>query len=211
MSDRTDKMYREVAEFFKDADGETLHGLLNDYDPYIDDEIRSDELKLLYYVMLRVQGVEHTWAAMSACRKCGRQKGSDKAFCQHANARMENMTPYMRNLLCERAKKAGINTHGKYHVGGLGGPDDPKAWVSNTSDIKRVCEERNYSCEGFVNVKGQHVPPKVRQLAPDLENEMIHLERKTNPDADRLCKKDPTHIERLRGLVREKYAPLRKG
>jgi hypothetical protein len=204
---RTEKMVQEVEEFFKDSDDATVRNTIDSYRSDMDAEIAEDWLKTLYYVMLRMQGTEHVWASMSACRKCGRQKGSDTAFWEHARSRMENMSPYMRNLLLDKAAKAGISTTGKFHMGGLGPPDDPKAWVSDTSDIKKVCVERNYSCEGHVNHEGTEVPPKQIPLADDLIDEMVQLEREVNPDTDAKCKRDPREIDRLKKLVVEKYAP----
>jgi hypothetical protein len=197
--EREAQQVREITAFFQGKDDQFLKTLLEKYDGELDAELREDEIKCLYYLILRESGSAPVWAAMSACRRGARQRNSEGSFLEHAQARMRNMTPYMQNLILNRAKKAGINTHGKVHMPGIGAADDPKAWVTGTDDILRVCKERNLTCEGHVTHQGQEVPPKQVALADDLVDEMVNLEHKVNP------KTRTMDINRLRGLVKEKY------
>lgn len=57
------------------------------------------------------------------------------------------------------ARKAGVSISGKRYMSGLARyPGDPKAWISDRSDIKRLCERRGWGCEGAVNVKAREKP-----------------------------------------------------
>jgi predicted nucleic acid-binding Zn ribbon protein len=54
------------------------------------------------------------------------------------------------------ARKQGINPVGKTFVPQLcpeGKPFAAEAWVNGPDDVKRVCEENGWGCEGKVNVK----------------------------------------------------------
>lgn len=54
------------------------------------------------------------------------------------------------------ARESGVDTTGRVYLSGLAAyPGDPRAWVSGRGDVKRVCEERGWSAEGSVNVKGE--------------------------------------------------------
>jgi len=51
----------------------------------------------------------------------------------------------------------GGSPKGKVYIGGLAQyPGDPEAWVSDRSDIRRVCEERNYDASDELNGKVLH-------------------------------------------------------
>jgi hypothetical protein len=53
------------------------------------------------------------------------------------------------------AEAAGVDTNGRRYISGLARfPNDPEAWVSDLSDVRRVCEQRGYGCEGAVDVEG---------------------------------------------------------
>ena len=54
------------------------------------------------------------------------------------------------------AKKAGVSITGKYYSHALATKKfDPKAWINDRSDVRRVCQENGMHCEGAVNVKGK--------------------------------------------------------
>jgi hypothetical protein len=207
---RLDRQIQEVVAFCRPKSSDELNSLLDVYDSELDAELREDSTKCWYYIMLREMGTASVWASMSACRRGARQAGSDTAFWEHARRRMNNMTPYMQNLVMKQAKQAGIDTTGKVHMTGLGAPDNPDAWISGTDDIVAVCKKRNLSCEGHVNYQGAEVPPQQVPLAEDLIDEMVQLEREVNPDTDAKCRRDATELKRLRGLVVEKYGCKKK-
>lgn len=101
------------------------------------------------------------------------------------------------------AEAAGQDVKGKVYLSGLADyPGDPEAWVADASDIRRVVEERGWTCRGAVNVQGpgvteESVPVRV---APDI------VER----EVARLVEKDPGlavkhHPQELREMVVDKH------
>ena len=200
----------EAEQFLKGIGQQKANWLFNKYADQVGDDLLQDEVALARYLMLRESGVEHVWAHMNACRKASGTKGTDRAFDEHARARMDAMPKWQQEAYLKKAKAAGIATQGKFHCSGLGPPDDPKAWVSDTHDILQVCRERNYSCEGHVSHQGTQVPPQQRDMAPDLVDEMVQYECKEDPALAQKVRKSTKALDSLRHLVREKYGPTRK-
>jgi len=200
----------EAEKFLSGIGQQKANWLFNKFADEIGPEVLEDEVALARYLMFREAGVESVWAKMNACRKAAGSSGTDRAFDEHARHRMMNMPAWQEKEYLKRAKEAGINTHGKFHMSGLGPPDDPKAWVSDTHDIRKVCMERNYSCEGSVNMKGVEVAPRQVDLAPDLVEEMVQAECQDDPALAAKVRKSPKALDHLRHLVREKYGPTKK-
>ena len=52
------------------------------------------------------------------------------------------------------ARAAGGNPAGKKYLGGVAGrPRDPKGWVSDASDIRRICRETGRGCHGLMEIE----------------------------------------------------------
>lgn len=138
----------EAEKFLSGIGQQKANWLFNKFADEIGPEVLEDEVALARYLMFREAGVESVWAKMNACRKASGASGTDRAFDEHARHRMMNMPAWQEKEYLKRAKEAGINTHGKFHMSGLGPPDDPKAWVSDTHDIRKVCIERQLLVRG---------------------------------------------------------------
>lgn len=201
---------REAEAFLNGVGRQKANWLFNKYAEEIGEDILEDEIVLARYLMLREKGVTHVWARMNACRRASGTKGTDRAFDEHARARMDNMPKWQQEAYLKKAKAAGIATQGKFHCSGLGPPDDPKAWVSDTHDILQVCKERNYSCEGHVSHQGTQVPPKQVDMSADLVDEMVKYECQENPGLEKKIRSSRKELDNLRHLVREKYGPSRR-
>jgi hypothetical protein len=71
-----------------------------------------------------------------------------------------NMPESLRQSYIKQAKAAGVDINGKVYKSGLvrkgfgGLKFDPQALVDSTHDVKKIVEQRGWSCEGMVNVKG---------------------------------------------------------
>lgn len=135
------------------------------------------------------------FAMMCLNRSAPKMSHSDRAFNEKARQRMNGMQEKSRNRIVEIAKKAGIDTNGKYYQGQLGKYNDPKAWVSTDSDVLAVCRERNYGCDGAVKHKRVEMPVGPGpQLAPDI----------VSREAKRLLSKDPKLAEQVcKGKVKK--------
>jgi hypothetical protein len=75
--------------------------------------------------------------------------------------------PEIGDYLARDLKKSGGSPKGKVYLSGLAlYPGDPKAWVSDKSDVKRVCRERDYDCSGAVSHQSEgrkeraKIPPR---------------------------------------------------
>jgi len=73
-------------------------------------------------------------------------------------------------------------------------PMDPEAWVDGASDVKRVCEKNNWSCDGAVDVKKVRdvTPPAPVDVAPDIVNDAYEV----------AVSEDPGLLERPTGEVK---------
>lgn len=114
-------------------------------------------------------------------------RGSDRAFMEGrcAGEWYGQMPKYLADQMVRQAKKAGINTAGKFYMGGIAdrrGPADPEAWVSSRDDVLRVCKKRDLEIHGTVEyVPPDKGPPKEVDINPRILREQVRAEMKKNP------------------------------
>jgi len=110
-----------------------------------------------FYEQMRREGTSHTLAEMFALQQPPETAGTDTAFNQgRCNGNQFEKTPWMGDYYKREAVRAGVDTTGKTYLSGLARyPGDPQAWVSDTGDVRRVCEGRGWGCRGAVNVRAQ--------------------------------------------------------
>ncbi len=138
------------------------------------------------YISSMNSGAGERFAEMCALQTPPGTKGSDRAFFEGRSnqQQFDDMPARQAKWLLKEAKEAGINPTGKYYLGGLAdrrGWRDPKAWVSNVDDVRRVAQERNLHVEGAVTVEGRPVPPKRTVL----NERIIKDEMRRNPGMSR--------------------------
>lgn len=131
------------------------------------------EAQQAHYRQCLKNGCTQQMALMLASRQAAMMGGSDQAFNQGQRRKMNEMTGFNRDKILQIAQKAGINTNGKYYVGGLGRYEDKHAWVSTVDDVKEVLKLKNLDCEGLVKHKGHEVPPPEPKLAEDIEARLV--------------------------------------
>lgn len=162
--------------------------------PECDDyALRQDPVSLGVYLHMRDRGGVHSLCLMEACRSAPGIRNSDRNFNEAARRRMESMLPRNRDKICEVAREAGINTQGKFYVGGLGKYNDPAAWVSSTDDIIASARAKNVSVEGAVNVQAikRDEPPKRIRMAPDIIQQYQRKYIKNDPALAEKVRKNP--------------------
>ena len=112
----------------------------------------NPEIQAHYELMIR-NGESHRFAEMMAL--------GQTPYCTSDNRRLlhghrdgdEFGDPRVSARYRQIAEEHGQNPVGKKYLSQLARfPGDPEAWVSDASDVRRICEERNYACEGAVNV-----------------------------------------------------------
>jgi hypothetical protein len=142
------------------------------------------------------------WAEMCALQIAPGTKGTDRAFMygRYNQQQFDDMPPKFANRMLREAKAAGIDTAGKYYLGGLADKrayTDPSAWVDSTADILRVARKRNLTVEGIVTHKGEAVPPKRTVLSETIISEEMKHYRKLHPGKKR---------EELREMIINRHA-----
>lgn len=142
-------------------------------------------------------------ALMLASKHGPRMTGSDQAFNEGARRKMSNI-PFMNQHMFDIAKKAGINTSGKYHVSGLGGYDNPLAWVSTIEDARESIVKQNLNATGLINHTAVETPePEAPRLAPDLVDAEVGKRIRSLPPSSKAKANSPASLARLVGDLRE--------
>ena len=148
-------------------------------------QIASKEVQAHYRKMIAA-GQTEKFAVMAALQAPPGTRGTDRAFQQGRldGNWIDSLPPRMAKRIVREAKAAGINISGKYYMSGLAdkrGHCDPAAWVSDTSDIKKVATQRNLEVSGIVNVRAREVEPKRVDLNPRIAKELARKEMKKTP------------------------------
>lgn len=180
-------------------------GIMEKYpEAWNDAELCEDWVFLGCYLHYRESGVDHSLAAMQACRRGPHMKGSDRAFMEGQRRKMEGSSDDLMRDMVKMAKGAGIKTQGRFYMAGLAdrrGYRDPGAWVSSIDDVKRVCRERNYECRGIVEHRADERPPAPKKaIAEDIVTEL----------AAKALGSDTELRHRVREGGRKAYAALRE-
>jgi len=118
---------------------------------------RQKEIVLAYWDS-RLAGSSPRLAEMLA-EQCPPMLGAcDRTFLEgHCNGSQFSASP-MQNDIGDKyaavAKERGVSIKGKVYLPGLANyPGDPRAWVSDRGEVKRLAEERNYKVSGSVEHK----------------------------------------------------------
>ena len=161
-------------------------------------EVRS------HYIKMVNAGQSPMFAEMCALQQPPGTKGTDRAFQQGRldGNWLDALPPRQAKKMVREAKAAGIDISGKQYMSGLAnklGHCDPRAWVSDIADVKRVAKDRNLSVSGIVTVNATDLPPsKPVDLNPRIARGLAKQEISKNPGLsmrDALAK------------VKEKHAP----
>ncbi|MCI0403571.1 MAG: hypothetical protein L0212_08620 [Acidobacteria bacterium] len=149
-----------------------------------------------FYEQMRKDGQTHAFAEMCALQQPFGLSGTDGAFLEgNCCGNQFEKNPAIGDAYAAEARKAGISTTGRVYKSGLARyPGDPRAWISDLSDVRRICEEDNLGCQGAYNrtpVRGIHDPgpEKPYSVAPDLVAQ--HVAEKASLLGDKSLAKDP--------------------
>lgn len=157
-------------------------------------------------------------ALMCASNKAPGVKGGDRVFNEQARHRMETMHPRNRERILEIAKKAGINTQGKYYVGGLGRYNDPAAWVSTTDDVMASAKKKGCIVNGAVRYdpgEDERFESQCRtaeniRIAPDLVDEIAGEYIQKDEKIREKVRKDPKKLAEVKEMVIEKHGKKKR-
>ena len=152
------------------------------------------------------------FALMVASARAPGVRGGDRGFNENARHRMDTMPEYQREAIVRIAQRAGINTQGKYYVGGLGRYTDPAAWCSTTDDVMASAKAKDMIVTGSVNydpgesrqLEQRRAKPKPK-LAEDITREMTDQYINNDPALRAKCIKDPKKVLEVQEMVIAKH------
>lgn len=155
-----------------------------------------------FYERMREGGQTHAFAEMCALQQPFGLSGTDGAFLEgHCRGSQFERNPDIGDAYAAEAKRQGVNIVGKVYKSGLARyPGDPRAWISDLSDVRRICEEDNLGCQGSYNrtpVRGIHDPgpDKPYSVAPDLVAQ--HVAERASLLGDKGLASDPEFKSRV--------------
>lgn len=186
---------------------------LSQRDQIIDMRMRRERPEVYEaFLSMIANGQTFAFAEMCATQVSPTTKNSDRLFCEGQNQKMSRMNEWNRNKICQLAQQAGINTHGKYYVGGLGDYTDKHAWVSSVDDMLTVAKKKNYGLNGVINRKRVRTeeddkPPQRKKLAEDLITEKTEQLLKSDQRLAERVKRDPASVQQVRERVIEDHSP----
>lgn len=114
---------------------------------------------------------------------------------------------YLGDEYGRMAKRDGVDATGKVYLSGLAAyPGDPRAWIAGRGDVRRVCEERGWGCEGAVSVPVANVaqPERTFHVAEDLVEDRVAAVLEQMPAQEAAC----VDTEDLREQVVERLRPV---
>lgn len=155
------------------------------------------------YEEMRSRGVSHTLAEMLALRQPP-MSNTDREFLEgHCCGNQFEKVPWLGDYYKKIAERAGVNVTGKVYKSSLAAyPGDPRAWVSSRDDVRRICEERGWGCEGAVRVPlRRDVEPPDIAVADDILEDRVQDMIDANPE---LALRDRNE---LKEEVKEKIKP----
>lgn len=132
-------------------------------------------------------GGSPAFAEMCATQQAPGTRGTDRSFMEGrlSGNWMDDMPPEAAKRMVREAGAAGINTAGKFYMGGLADKRahrDPEAWVESVADVKRVAKSRRLEVHGIVDyVPPEQEPPKRVKLSKKIINENVSKELRKNP------------------------------
>jgi hypothetical protein len=178
---------------------------------YIDEldlELQCCMVKTAMYVMYREGGMEAVFANMNACRRAPGAANCDRHFSEKARYRMNTMSQKNLENIIKLAKKAGVDTHNRFYVGGLGRYTDPSAWVSHGDDVLSVARRKNLTVQGAINHQGHEVPPPPPVLmAPDIMQENVSKLLAAEPATAEAVRKNPKKLHEVKERIIDKHTP----
>lgn len=171
----------------------------------IEYEARSKGVLRQYRAMVNA-GESPRMAIMLAVQQFPGLKGTDTQFQKLERERINHdyVDRDMANIH-KLAKEAGISTAGKTYNGQLGRYDDPRAWVSDTSDVVAAAKEKGLSLRGHVNVENQAKPIQKKRLAKRLIDQAERQMLKADPSLAEKVRKKPSVRREVRERIVEKH------
>jgi hypothetical protein len=151
--------------------------------------IISDNVAVqLFYEQCRLEGQSHNLAEMFALQQ-GPALQTDTTWLASVDAGGNQFAenPELGDKLAKQARDEGRNISGAVYMSSLADfPGDPRAWVRDRGEVRQICEERGWGCEGVVKVKrNDDVAPMASvDVADDLVDDAVSRRLEANPELE---------------------------
>lgn len=115
--------------------------------------------------------------------------------------------PVMGQAYRAKAAAAGVSTQGKHYLHQLAeSAGDPRAWIEGRGDIQKICEERGYSCDGAVKVRGPDHGP-YEDPGTFVADDIVDNYVADQVEAQEGFVPTPTQLQDMRESARHKLTP----
>lgn len=168
---------------------------------------------LSQYEQLLGRGYPPGTAAMYALQQAPGTRNSDRTFCEGQQRKMSRMSAANRRRMQEMAKRAGIQTDGKYYIGGPFKYTDPRAWVTCQQDAIEAVKSIKGSASGTVNCDYREQlrdPAPQPDLAPDIVQRFVRKRLKADPALAEKVQKNPKKLREVQEEVKVRHGRRRR-
>ncbi len=149
--------------------------------------ISKDKAVQARYLRMRLDGQSHNMAEVLAVRKFPSFKTDSTFNAGRENGSQFESCPQRGDWYKARATEAGVSTTGRFYSAALARfPGDPRAWISDRSDVLRVAKENGMTVSGDVNYTPPELPPEADlDIAADILERGVADFMAANPDSRR--------------------------
>lgn len=175
-----------------------------DFESYITEMTELGVLER--YLEMCEAGQSPSMSAMLAAQQAPGLKGTDSQYARDERFNMSRIEDDQMERIQQIAKRAGISTQGKMYASQLGKYDDPRAWVSDLSDVKASAIAKGMNIGGAVNVNAYQGPRPKTRIAPDILNRLEKQARKHDKSLDQKCKTSKVARTELRQRLTDKHS-----
>lgn len=145
-------------------------------------------------------------AELLQARQAPGTKNTDRAFLEGMSSGLTHgIDPMFAEQYYARARKAGINPTGKVFISQLGRAEDPLAWVSDLSDVKKACIAKGHGCEPLGIKPVEKDPGPDIPLAADIVDDLAERRMEENPDLKAKIQENPKKLQELKEEVIDKH------
>lgn len=146
-------------------------------------KVSDDPAVQQFYENCRAKGESHKMAEMCAFRAFPGTRGTERSFLEGRHDTQFHKDAEFERHARQKAEKAGVSTAGKFYEPQVAEEvGDPKAWFSDSSELKKRCEQIGATARGAFTVKQPVRGPAQRtKLAPDLVEHYVNQELSKNP------------------------------
>lgn len=163
------------------------------------------------YKQIRENGETAEWAAMCALRQAPGARYTARAYEQGFHDNMGSMSEMTRQGMLLAAKKAGVNTAGKFY-NGTGAYGEQTSWSTCAEDVLTAAKKKNLTLTGALKHQGRPCdkPVERKRLADDIAQRFIRQELAANPALKEKAKKNRKVLREVYEKVVEKHGAKKK-